>query len=233
MIADATYAMTQVVQKGSGKQWIKPLDRPIAGKTGTTQDNKAAWFIGFTPNVVTEVSLSQIGEDGKSQESIEQIGKVKYVTGATWPAFLWQSYMKDVFAQPQYAPVVDFPPRANVGSKPTATASAPPTESAAPTEQPTQDAPAQVAVPSGLEGKLEADATAAIVNAGLAANVVSEPSDTVTAGRVIRTDPGGGATLAAGSPVTLVISTGPKAPPTQAPTPQPTQPPATAPPAAP
>jgi len=77
VMADATYAMTQVVQKGSGKQWIKPLDRPIAGKTGTTQDNKAAWFVGFTPNIATEVSLSQIGEDGKSQESIEQIGKVK------------------------------------------------------------------------------------------------------------------------------------------------------------
>lgn len=220
VIADATYAMTQVVQKGSGKQWIKPLDRPIAGKTGTTQDNKAAWFVGFTPNIVTEVSLSQM--NGTTQESISPIGKVKFVTGATWPAFLWQSYMKTVFEQPQYADVVDFPPRANVGAKPTATASATPTETTAPTEQPTEQAPTEVAVPSGLEGKLEADATATVVNAGLATNVVSEPSDSVTAGRVIRVDPKGGTMLAPGSPVTLVISTGPKAQPTQEPPPQPT-----------
>ena len=52
VIADTTYAMTQVVEKGSGKTWIKPLGRPIAGKTGTTQDNKSAWFVGFTPNIV-------------------------------------------------------------------------------------------------------------------------------------------------------------------------------------
>ncbi|KRD43525.1 glycosyl transferase [Cellulomonas sp. Root930] len=226
--ADATYAMTQVVEKGSGKDWIKPLGRPIAGKTGTSTDNKSAWFVGFTPNIVTEVSLSQTGADGKAQDTITPFGKTKSgrtieeITGATWPAFIWQSYMNVVFAQPPYAAVVDFPPRANVGSKPTTTPTQAPTETAAPTEAPTEQAPTEVAVPSGLEGKLEADATAAVVNAGLAANVVSEPSDTVTSGRVIRVDPKGGSTVASGSAVTLVISTGPKAQPTQQPPPQPT-----------
>ncbi|MDQ0372600.1 transglycosylase domain-containing protein [Cellulomonas humilata] len=226
VMADTTFAMTQVVEKGSGKTWIKPLARPIAGKTGTSQDNKSAWFVGFTPNIVTEVSLSQMDELGTTQESISQIGKVKNVTGGTWPAFLWQSYMKDVFAQPQYAEVLQFPARANVGGKPTPTASAP-TETVVPTEEPTQAAPTEIAVPSGLEGKLEGDATAAIVNAGLVASVVSESSDTVTSGRVIRVDPKGGTMLASGGSVTLVISSGPKPvatepPPTVAPTPAPT-----------
>ena len=225
VIADATYAMTQVVEKGSGKKWISPLGRPIAGKTGTTTDNKAAWFVGFTPNLVTEVSLSQ--DNAGTQESISQIGDVKNVTGATWPAFLWQSYMKDVFAQPQYAEVLQFPARANVGGKPTPTASAP-EETVVPTEEPTQAAPTEIAVPSGLEGKLEGDATAAVVNAGLSTNVVVEPSDSVTAGRVIRTDPRSGTMLPAGGSVTLVVSSGPKPvatqepPPTVEPTPAPT-----------
>lgn len=218
VIADATYAMTQVVEQGSGKTWIKPLGRPIAGKTGTTQDNKAAWFVGFTPNIVTEVSLSQL--DGTTQVSITPIGNDKPVTGSTWPAFLWQSYMKDVFAQPQYADVLEFPARANVGKKPTPTATAP-TETVAPTEEPTQAPPTEIAVPGGLEGKLEGDATAAVVNAGLVASVVAEPSDTVTSGRVIRVQPKSGSLLPPGGAVTLVVSSGPKPVPTQEPVPTP------------
>ncbi len=214
VIADATFAMTQVVQKGSGEDWIKPLGRPIAGKTGTSNDNKSAWFVGFTPTIVTEVSLNQI--NGTTQETITPFGRPKQVTGGTWPAFLWQSYMKEVFAQPQYAPVVDFPPRANVGGKPSPSATAP-SETVAPTEEPTQEAPSEIAVPSGLEGKLEGDATAAVVNAGLVASIVSEPSDTVTSGRVIRVEPRGGTILAPGGSVTLVVSSGPKPVPTQEP----------------
>ncbi|WP_456786107.1 transglycosylase domain-containing protein [Cellulomonas sp. P5_C5] len=218
VIADATYAMTQVVEKGSGKDWIKPLGRPIAGKTGTSNDNKSAWFVGFTPNIVTEVSLSQIGEDDRSLETIQPFGRPKQVTGGTWPAFLWQSYMSAVFAQPQYADVLQFPARADVGKKPSPSATVP-TETVAPTEEPTVEAPTEIAVPSGLEGKLEGDATAAVVNAGLVVNVVVEPSDTVTSGRVIRVDPKGGTLLASGGSVTLVISSGPKPVATQEPVP--------------
>ncbi|WP_315093012.1 transglycosylase domain-containing protein [uncultured Cellulomonas sp.] len=225
VIADATYAMTQVVERGSGKKWIKPLDRPIAGKTGTTNNNLAAWFIGFTPNIVTEVSFSQL--DGTTQVSISPIGDVEFVTGGTWPAFLWQAYMADVFTKEPYTTVVDFPPRANVGAKPTATSTPTPTESALPTEEATPEAPSEVGVPSGLDGKLEADATASVSNAGLVATVVTEPSDTVTAGRVIRTDPKGGTMLAPGSPVTLVVSSGPK--PVEPPPPPVTETPAAAP----
>lgn len=227
VVADATYAMTQVVQKGSGKDWIQPLDRPIAGKTGTSQENKSAWFVGFTPSIVTEVSLSQTGEDGKAQDTITAWGhkkngrSVDFVTGATWPAFLWQSYMSAVFAQAPYSTVQDFPERANVGPKPTTSATPAPTQTETAAPEPTQEAPTQIAVPSGLEGKLEADATAAVMNAGLSPSVASESSDTVTSGRVIRVDPGGGTVVAAGSGVTLVISTGPKAPATPTPTPTP------------
>ena len=88
-MADATYAMTQVVQKGSGT-YVKNLGRPIAGKTGTSNDNKSAWFVGFTPSVVGAVALYQVGEDG-SAENIKTFGGFDQITGGSIPArvFTW------------------------------------------------------------------------------------------------------------------------------------------------
>ena len=52
--ADATYAMQQVVAYGTGTR-ASLGTRPVAGKTGTTQLNKDAWFVGFTPQLATAV----------------------------------------------------------------------------------------------------------------------------------------------------------------------------------
>jgi penicillin-binding protein 1A len=45
-----------VVQRGTAKSLID-LDRPLAGKTGTTNDSKDAWFVGFTPDLVVGVYI--------------------------------------------------------------------------------------------------------------------------------------------------------------------------------
>ena len=46
-----TSMMEGVVQRGTGTA-AKSLGRPVAGKTGTTNDEKDTWFIGYTPNLV-------------------------------------------------------------------------------------------------------------------------------------------------------------------------------------
>ena len=46
--------MEGVVQRGTATK-LKVLERPIAGKTGTTNDEKDAWFIGYTPDLVVGV----------------------------------------------------------------------------------------------------------------------------------------------------------------------------------
>ena len=51
-----TSMMEGVVQRGTAAGTVK-LDRPIAGKTGTTNDEKDAWFIGFTPDLVAGLYL--------------------------------------------------------------------------------------------------------------------------------------------------------------------------------
>lgn len=74
--------MADVVRYGSGT--AAKLDRPAAGKTGTTQDYHDAWFVGFTADLVAGVWL---GNDNNSE--------MKKVTGGGLPAKLWRSFMLD------------------------------------------------------------------------------------------------------------------------------------------
>lgn len=218
VMADVTFAMTRVVQEGSGKKWVKPLGRPIAGKTGTSSDNKSAWFVGYTPQLATAVAFYQptapAGEPPVvGQDTITPFGKgVKEITGGTWPAALWAAYMKPVLALPKYATVVQFPKVANVNQK-KATSTPVPTTSAPlpPTETPSA-APTEATVPAGLVGMTQADAEAAIVNAGLKAGVTEAVDATVPKGRVISATPAAGASVVPGSTVAIVVSWGPTAP---------------------
>jgi membrane peptidoglycan carboxypeptidase len=223
VMADATYAMEGVVEQkiGSGHKYISPLHRHIAGKTGTSTNNKSAWFIGFTPDIVTAVALSQVGDNGRDQDSITPWGRSGQVTGGKWPAALWANYMKPVLAMDGYSDNTDFPHPVFGGKAPTPTATPTPTV----TETATQ-APTTVLVPDGLAKKLEADAEAAVLAAGLHPRIVSESSLLVQPGRVIRTEPSGGTEVEYGSTVTIVVSSGAPTPtetPPEPPGPEPDQ----------
>ena len=95
VMADTTYALQQVVSgpNGSADKVAAQMDRPVAAKTGSSSDNKSAQFVGFTPQVVTAVTLYQTGDDG-SEESITPWGEYDEVTGSTYPADIFIDYMK-------------------------------------------------------------------------------------------------------------------------------------------
>ena len=58
-LAKAAYQMVSIligtVKRGTAKKKLKCLNIPIAGKTGTTNKNFDAWFIGFSSNLVIGV----------------------------------------------------------------------------------------------------------------------------------------------------------------------------------
>ena len=59
-----------MIQRGTGKK-IAELKIPLAGKTGTTNDNKDAWFIGFSPDVVVGV---YVGYDSPKSLGYKETG---------------------------------------------------------------------------------------------------------------------------------------------------------------
>lgn len=82
-----------VVEDGTGKK--AGLDnRPSAGKTGTTDERKAAWFVGYTPNLAGAVWVGGSGSKGVKMENI-RIGGVFHdkVYGADTPGPIWKDAM--------------------------------------------------------------------------------------------------------------------------------------------
>lgn len=111
VMADTVDAMQQVVKQGTA-QYAKNLGRPTAGKTGTTSDNYAAWFDGFTPQLATAVGIYK--GDGSQQEKnrMDNVPGVGELTGGTVPVRIWTDFME---AALKGLPVADFPPREGIG----------------------------------------------------------------------------------------------------------------------
>jgi penicillin-binding protein 1A len=99
--------MVAVVNRGTGT--AARIDRPAAGKTGTTQDYRDAWFIGFTRDLVVGV---WVGNDDNS-------GTVK-VTGGGLPAQIWHDFMTASYATGRFGTVAQARPI--VGPRPPAVA---------------------------------------------------------------------------------------------------------------
>jgi membrane peptidoglycan carboxypeptidase len=108
VIADLTYALNQITIKGTGAVVGARLDRPAAGKTGTSNDNAAAWFNGYTPEVAASVAFYR----DNATESLNGIGGLTSVTGGSFPARIWAEFVKGYLGK---APIQDFPPATNIG----------------------------------------------------------------------------------------------------------------------
>lgn len=90
-----TDLLVAAIQEGTGRR-IKALNRTAAGKTGTTNDLKDAWFMGYTPGLVTGV---WVGYDDFRRMSENE-------TGSRAASPIWLYYMSDVL---NGRPKEDFP----------------------------------------------------------------------------------------------------------------------------
>jgi membrane peptidoglycan carboxypeptidase len=82
-----------VVTSGTGRAAALP-DRPVAGKTGTTENYGDAWFVGYTPQLVAAVWVGY--PKGLRPMLSEYHGRP--VAGGTYPAQIWKTFMQSALA---------------------------------------------------------------------------------------------------------------------------------------
>ena len=142
------YALQAVTESGATGETAGQLGRPVAGKTGTSTGGKSAWFIGYTPQMLTVVDMYQVAENG-DEESITPFGHYwawEYLGGGTYPVEIWLDYMSVATAGMDVEEFAPLPASAGVRLPdpvetvvPTEEPTPEPTESVEPTPEPTEE----------------------------------------------------------------------------------------------
>lgn len=161
-VADnVTDVLKNVVEHGTGTS--AQIGRPAAGKTGTTDENKSAWFSGYTPQLSTAIGMWRVDDKAKKQKFLSMRGvgtgdPNASIHGASFPAEIWADYMREAMKGKK---VVNFPKPGPIGKKifgdgasptppPSTTTTKPPSEtpSESPTETPSSETPSNSPSPT-------------------------------------------------------------------------------------
>jgi len=190
----ATSILKGVISGGTGTR--AAIGRPAAGKTGTTQDYRDAWFVGYTPQLSTSVWMGYTPE--KPMRNVHG----RRVYGGTFPAMIWHDFMAAALAD---QPKLDF------------------TKAPAPKYTWKKEWDPIATVPS-LVGLTEEKAIEALKKAGVSSYAfTSQYNPTVPAGMVISQDPAPDTRInPEKDSVTVVLSKGREPEPEPPPTPEPT-----------
>jgi membrane peptidoglycan carboxypeptidase len=106
-----THTLRQVVQRGTGTR--AAIDRPAAGKTGTSQQWRDAWFDGYVPQLAAVIWVGNPCPPPCARiESMTPANGYPYrVVGGTLPAMIWRAFMTTAL---KGIPVRDFAPPPSV-----------------------------------------------------------------------------------------------------------------------
>jgi penicillin-binding protein 1A len=222
----ATSALEQVIQRGTAAAYGN-IGRPAAGKTGTAQEYRDAWFVGYTPDLVASVWVGY--PEGSVEMKPSCVGSTQPcrvtrtissggVTGGSFPTQIWAAFMLRALAG---VPASSFPPPTSgttvvtidtrtgcLATKLTPSefkaeatfAAGTEPEKSCPVESDGKEVPDVVGFPADeAEGILE--------RAGFAVTRDEVASSSYPPGTVVSQSPSGGSEAAEGSTVSIGIAT--------------------------
>ena len=194
----ATSILKGVISGGTARR--ANIGRPAAGKTGTSQNYRDAWFVGYTPQLVTSVWVGYY----ERELSMRSVNGVRGF-GGTLAAPIWATYMKQALAG---EPKLDFPRQA----KPKYT---------------WKSSWSSGSKTLKVVGMTIIQAQAALEKAGYKVVVVERYDPAAPVGIVVGQSPGAGETIKSGATITIYVSKGQQAAasPAPPPPPDPTPPP--------
>ncbi|MFE4665868.1 transglycosylase domain-containing protein [Streptomyces sp. NPDC056716] len=145
-VADnVTDVLKTVVEDGTGTN-AQLTGREVAGKTGTTDDNLSAWFVGYTPQLSTAISMFRYPDDENVQNRtflpMYGTGAQDSIHGASFPSEIWHDYMEEAlkgteaekFPEPEpIGEIINDTPPPTPSSTPSATETEEEEESPTPT----------------------------------------------------------------------------------------------------
>ncbi len=188
-VADqVTSVLQQVVERGTGT--AAQIGRPVAGKTGTAQAWRDAWFCGYVPQLATAVWVGFPGDQVSMTPPLTPIR----VTGGSYPARAWQRFMSAAVEGSEALPFE------------TTTSSTTTSTVVAPELSPVTTGALQV-VP-GVVGSDVATARGHLEGLGFRVSVVQSDRGGVVPGTVLAQAPPAGVALGTGGIVTLEVAGG-------------------------
>ncbi|MEU3600835.1 transglycosylase domain-containing protein [Streptomyces sp. NPDC006798] len=112
---NVTDVLVDVVKKGTGKNARVP-GHQVAGKTGTTDGNVSAWFVGYTPHLATAFDMYRLDDDAKNTkrkfEEMYGTGGQDKIHGSSFPSDIFADFMAKALKNKK---AIAFPPATPIG----------------------------------------------------------------------------------------------------------------------
>ncbi|MFF4603887.1 transglycosylase domain-containing protein [Streptomyces sp. NPDC001339] len=156
---NVTKVLENVIKKGTAKKASR-LDMPAAGKTGTTDENKSAWFVGYTKQLSTAITMFREDPKNPRQLSMNGVGGFDSIHGGALPTEVWTEFMLQAMQGVTPEP---FPAALPIGERADQAGMPSPTPTPKPSDTPSatpSQTPSQSATPSGTPSVTPTDTCA-------------------------------------------------------------------------